>query len=423
MATTGIESLQDLYHGLPVSKLCPKKYKSVVFPTLLKIAIGVVGFLTRQRESSFAMDLNGPALAPPEGVIPNLDNPPNNNGLAIGVLSACTAIATVCLFIRAYARIWLLRKVQIEEGLTLCAYGCFWGAIYAEIGLIDTPGYFVHQWNVRLKDMILAQYYVFLFGVFYTIVLPLLKVTILIGCCRMFAPRGHRSEGYFWWGCVVVIIVQITAGIGIVVALNLQCIPHSAIWDITILATSKCFDLYKLQVASASIQLISDVAILLLPQQVIWSLKMTWRKRMGVSFIFGLGLLACISAAFRLETTIAHGRSADAVWTLPPLAFWATAEMTCGFFIVALPCIPKIMMETGAGAKIKSILGMSSLGNSSKRNWESEGTGQSSNPSKLGRSTTDNTYYNLDTLKSSESTEYLRKGAGTHDEDHKGVYP
>lgn len=90
---------------------------------------------------------------------------------------------------------------------------------------------------------------------------------------------------------MVVIAIQIMSGIGVVVALNLQCIPHRAIWDIAIQATSKCFDLYKLQVGSASIQLISDVAILLLPQQVIWSLKMTWQKRLGVSIIFGLGLL------------------------------------------------------------------------------------------------------------------------------------
>lgn len=107
----------------------------------------------------------------------------------------------------------------------------------------------------------------------------------------MFAPRGHRSTGYFWWGCAAVIFVQVTSGIAIVVSLNLQCIPHAAIWDLTLRPTSTCFDLYKLQVASAGIQLISDVAILLLPQQVIWSLKMSWRKRMGVSFVFGLGLL------------------------------------------------------------------------------------------------------------------------------------
>lgn len=93
--------------------------------------------------------------------------------------------------------------------------------------------------------------YVFIFGVFYSIVLPLLKVTILTEWCRMFAPQGHLSEGYFWWGCAIVIFIQVASGIDIVISLNLQCIPHSAIWDITIQATSKCFDLYQLQVASA----------------------------------------------------------------------------------------------------------------------------------------------------------------------------
>ncbi|PLN82690.1 hypothetical protein BDW42DRAFT_166408 [Aspergillus taichungensis] len=358
------------------------------------------------------MDLNGPALAPPPGVKPNFVNPPNENGVATGVLTACAVVATLCFFMRAYARVWLLRKVQLEEGLVLCAFGCYWGAIYATFRFIEYPGYFVHQWNVRLKDMIPTTYYIFLFGVFYSIVLPLVKVAILTEWCRMFAPRGHRSEGFFWWGCMAIIFVQVGSGIGILVSLNLQCIPHSAIWDLTIQATSKCFDLYKLQVASASIQLISDVAILLLPQQVIWTLKMSWSKRLGVSVIFGLGLLACVSAAFRLSTTITHGRAADAVWTLPPLVFWATAEMTCGFFVVCLPCIPKILKETGVSKKIARVFGMrvSTTGvTDDQRKFKSYGTGNSSaNHSRIPGSTAASAYYKLDNLKSSESTEHLQ---------------
>lgn len=87
------------------------------------------------------MDPNGPALAPPPGVVPNFDNPPNNNPLAIGVITACAAVSTLCLVLRGYTRVFLLKKVQIEEGmffkqdqrlfhitdldllaLTLCAY-------------------------------------------------------------------------------------------------------------------------------------------------------------------------------------------------------------------------------------------------------------------------------------------------------------
>lgn len=42
---------------------------------------------------------------------------------------------------------------------------------------------------------------------------------------------------------------------------------------------------------------------------------------------------ACVSAAFRLATTVAYGEAADAIYALGPLVFWATAEMTCGFFV------------------------------------------------------------------------------------------
>ncbi|KAJ6031692.1 Serine hydrolase FSH [Penicillium herquei] len=137
---------------------------------------------------------------------------------------------------------------------------------------------------------------------------------------------------------------------------------------------------------------------------------MNWRKRLGVSIIFGFGLLACISAAFRLETTVKHGKAADAVWTLAPLAFWATAEMTCGFFIVSLPCIPKILKETGAADRLKKMFGVSAV-NTSQRNWPSEPSSYKTNRGRLGGTTGSNDYYQLDPLKStaSESTEYLHK--------------
>lgn len=62
------------------------------------------------------MDLDGPALAPPPGVVSNFDNPSNQNGLAMGVLIACASIATVCLLLRIYGRFYLLRKVSAEDG-------------------------------------------------------------------------------------------------------------------------------------------------------------------------------------------------------------------------------------------------------------------------------------------------------------------
>ncbi|KAL2016751.1 hypothetical protein VTK56DRAFT_3099 [Thermocarpiscus australiensis] len=363
------------------------------------------------------MDLDGPALAPPDGAVSNFDNPSNQNGLARGVLIACASIATVSLVLRAYGRFYLLRKVSVEDVMVVLAYGCFWGALNSTFAFIDTPGYFVHQWDIRLRDLMPTSYNILVFGVCYSFVLPLLKVAILIDWCRMFVPHGSRTKNAFWWGCVVISFVQIGAAVATIIALNLQCIPHQAIWDFTI-PGAKCFNLFNLQVSSATIQLVSDVGIFLLPQRVIWTLKMSWQKRMGVSVIFGLGVLACVSAAFRLATTLAYGEAQDAIFALGPLVFWATAEMACGFFIVCVPCLPKILQQTGVLRKIKKALGMSTgpTADSGKPGYHTGGkSGSRSRGPKAGSSSAQDSYYKLEEdglamkdLKSSESTEHLR---------------
>lgn len=357
-----------------------------------------------------ALDLDGPALAPPDGVTPNFDRVENQNELAIFVLTLCAVVATLCLFLRAYARAWLLRKVGLEEALIVAAYGCFWGTLYPSYAMIETCGYFVHQWNVRLGNMIPTTYWILVFGVCYSVVLPLLKIAILLEWCRMFVPRGNRTKSYFYWGCVGLITLQIVTGVGIVIALNLQCIPHAAIYDFTV--AGQCFPLYNIQVTSASIQLFSDVAIFLLPQRVIWELKMSWQKRLGVSIVFGLGLLACISAAFRLAVTVAFGNAADAIFALGPLVFWATAEMTCGFFIICVPSIPKILKDTGVLRKIKKGLSMKTTTKESKALDRYGGSTHGK-----GTANTSNTYYKLDedgvpmeNIKATESTERLNDG-------------
>lgn len=121
---------------------------------------------------------------------------------------------------------------------------------------------------------------------------------------------------------------------------------------------------------------------------------------------------ACVSAAVRLAVTVKYGKAADALYALAPLVFWATAEMTCGFFIVCVPCIPKILKETGVIRNIKRAFGMSTAPtnpNTADRYAKSGTKG-----SQLS-STGPKSYYKLDedgvplgTLKGSESTEYLR---------------
>ncbi|CAH0054246.1 unnamed protein product [Clonostachys solani] len=249
--------------------------------------------------------------------------------------------------------------------------------------------------------------------------MPFLKIAILIEWINIFVPGGFDRRSVFFWGCSFMIFVQAAALVGIVLALNLQCKPHRAIWDIRV--QGDCYAISKIQISSGIIFLISDIIILLLPQHIIWKLKLKTSKKIGVSIVFGLGLLACVCAAVRLSDTMKLvNNTDDAVYYIGIVGFWAFAEMTCGFFICCLPCIPKILHDTGVLRSIKRKLGMNTA-TTAPTSGERYGTNGSSNRRNY-EANHSTSYYKLDedgvpmtTIGGTQSTEYLHGGQNGSD--------
>lgn len=129
----------------------------------------------------------------------------------------------------------------------------------------------------------------YIYGQCYSYAMPFLKIAILVEWISIFVPGGYDRRNPFSWGYSFMIFVQVAALIGIILALNLQCKPHRAIWDIRV--QGKCSDIRNIQVGSVILFLVSDIIILLLPQRIIWNLKMKRSKKFGISIIFGLGVL------------------------------------------------------------------------------------------------------------------------------------
>ena len=53
--------------------------------------------------------LNMPALAPPDGVEPNFENPSNMNGLALGVFIAALVVTTIAVLMRIHSWIYVMK--------------------------------------------------------------------------------------------------------------------------------------------------------------------------------------------------------------------------------------------------------------------------------------------------------------------------
>ena len=64
--------------------------------------------------------LNAPLGRPPNGTVPNFDNPPNRNVEALAVFICLVCLATAAALGRGYAKLCVARKVQLED----CTYSC-----------------------------------------------------------------------------------------------------------------------------------------------------------------------------------------------------------------------------------------------------------------------------------------------------------
>lgn len=92
----------------------PKSFKIVILE-MQDIADILASLSPAAREVA----LNGPAHAPPEGVMPSFDNPQNQNRLVIGVINTGLALVTILFFARVYARVFCLKRVHIEDGMMI----------------------------------------------------------------------------------------------------------------------------------------------------------------------------------------------------------------------------------------------------------------------------------------------------------------
>ncbi|KAI1733602.1 hypothetical protein F4680DRAFT_472083 [Xylaria scruposa] len=79
---------------------------------------------------------------------------------------------------------------------------------------------------------------------------------------------------------------------------------------------------------------------------VIWKLKIKIQKKIGVAFIFLLGIFAVVSAALRVDASIQFFRSKDKTYIITSVALWGIAELTCGILIYCVPAIPGILRDS-----------------------------------------------------------------------------
>lgn len=114
-----------------------------------------------------------------------------------------------------------------------------------------------------------------------------IKTAILLDWMRLFVVKGTRPA--FWWTCQFIMWATILYYFSVIIVSALSCTPHEKIWNPTLQGT--CVNTKALFVTNAVLNLASDIVILLLPQRVIWRLKLSTKKKIGISVVFAVGVM------------------------------------------------------------------------------------------------------------------------------------
>ena len=74
-----------------------------------------MGMSPEQTQAALRTLLEGPAMSPPAGVVPDFDHPANLDIYVTLFNSLCFAFATVVVVLRMYTKVFILRVLSWED--------------------------------------------------------------------------------------------------------------------------------------------------------------------------------------------------------------------------------------------------------------------------------------------------------------------
>jgi hypothetical protein len=200
-----------------------------------------------------------------------------------------------------------------------------------------------------------------------------LKAAVLLDWIHIFVPGKTRTP--FFCTCTTLLVLNLLFYVICVVVLNSTYNSH----DLATLPSRK-----DVLVSATVVNLISDVAMVAIVQQVIWSLHMSVENKIGVSLVFATGILyvpscflkygpfeqlcpatilipmlgcsSCVAGACRVYTTIDFDKGTDMTNAAFPMTLWATAEMTSEFVVLCTPMETKVFSSIVIRNKIRAVL-------------------------------------------------------------------
>jgi len=299
------------------------------------------------------------------------------SGLLLAITILMWALSTLFVTGRFVSRGAIVKRIMRDDYIIGLAWIIATG-LSIGVCLAAANGLGRHELDVPTEWVRTLRKAIYAVSIMYQPALMATKTSILVFYLTLSA--GDRT---FKWACIATLIAVNAGGFALTMGTIFQCRPVSAVFDLMIPAGAQCTDVLTIYLASVPLNLITDLALLLLPMPIITAMRLPRKQKIILVVTFSAGLFVAVvdvvrisylqdaaearlSAIQRLngQTAAVTAEMLDSSWFLSYTYLWTAIEVHVGIMCACVPALkplvarflPRMLKDAGESSRAVSAM-------------------------------------------------------------------
>lgn len=206
--------------------------------------------------------------------------------------------------------------------------------------LATTYGYGLPTPSVPLENIAIARRYVFVSQVAWYWSCTLVKISVAL---LLLSLRPHNTGSRLWRLSLYTTIAVLILSLLLITGTQfLACLPIAAYWDLSIMATAKCWPVDAIAgtiITFSTVNIAADVVFTCMPLAFLVRLNQPRWQRVVIAVLMSLGLFSSVIAIFRTVVGLEMYPEKDQFRSDAQTSFLALVELHVGVVAATLPTL------------------------------------------------------------------------------------